>query len=103
MPFVICLFNVSLLLTMLFRFQGYLPAIEKYMKMDDWYMWVHMAKGSVTMPIFQSLDAYWPGLQVRGTRAVANAQIYEYDSYGKYRVSNMNMYSQINDNRNDVS
>ncbi|KAK2181936.1 hypothetical protein NP493_376g04020 [Ridgeia piscesae] len=44
-------------------FKGYLPAIEKYMKMDDWYMWVHMAKGSVTMPVFQSLDAYWPGLQ----------------------------------------
>jgi len=36
------------------------------MKMDDWYMWVHMAKGSVTMPVFQSLDAYWPGLQVCG-------------------------------------
>ena len=23
-----------------------------------------MEKGQITMPIFQSLDAYWPGLQV---------------------------------------
>ncbi len=67
--FVVGLFTVLLLPTILFRCQGYLPAIEKYMKMDDWYMWVHMAKGSVTMPIFQSLDAYWPGLKVRGTKA----------------------------------
>lgn len=24
-----------------------------------------MEKGQITMPIFQSLDAYWPGLQVK--------------------------------------
>ena len=34
------------------------------MKRDDWYMWVNMKKGSVTMPVFQSLDAFYPGLQV---------------------------------------
>ena len=38
--------------------------IHKNMKFDDWYVWVHMDKSAVTMPIFQSLDAYWPGLQV---------------------------------------
>ena len=38
--------------------------IHKSMKFDDWYVWVHMDKSAVTLPIFQSLDAYWPGLQV---------------------------------------
>jgi len=33
-------------------------------KRDDWYMWAHMLKGGITMPLFQSLDAYWPGLLV---------------------------------------
>ena len=34
------------------------------MKYDDWYVWVHMDKSAITLPVFQSLDAYWPGLQV---------------------------------------
>ena len=34
------------------------------MKFDDWYVWVHMDKSAITLPVFQSLDAYWPGLQV---------------------------------------
>jgi len=42
----------------------YRKALETYVKREDWYMWVQMAKGSITMPIFQSLDAYWPGLLV---------------------------------------
>lgn len=37
-------------------------SIEKYMKKDDWYMWVSMSKGQVTLPVFQSLEAYWPGI-----------------------------------------
>lgn len=37
------------------------------MKYDDWYVWVHMEKSAITMPVFQSLDAYWPGLQVSTT------------------------------------
>uniref|UniRef100_A0A8C4QHT5 alpha-1,2-Mannosidase n=1 Tax=Eptatretus burgeri TaxID=7764 RepID=A0A8C4QHT5_EPTBU len=44
-------------------FQEYVQVIEKYMKHDDWYMWVHMSKGTVSMPVFQSLEAFWPGLQ----------------------------------------
>eukprot|EP00062_Callorhinchus_milii_P024016 gi/632983479/ref/XP_007908667.1/ PREDICTED: ER degradation-enhancing alpha-mannosidase-like protein 2 [Callorhinchus milii] len=44
-------------------FLEYEKAIKNYTKFDDWYVWVQMYKGSVTMPIFQSLDAYWPGLQ----------------------------------------
>jgi len=39
-------------------------ALESHLKRDDWYLWAHMVKGSITMPVFQSLDAYWPGLLV---------------------------------------
>lgn len=38
------------------------PAIDSYLKKDDWYLWVSMMKGQVTMPVFQSLEAYWPGV-----------------------------------------
>jgi mannosidase alpha-like ER degradation enhancer 2 len=37
-------------------------AIEKYLKRDDWHLWVSMSKGQVTLPVFQSLEAYWPGV-----------------------------------------
>nr|XP_042710909.1 ER degradation-enhancing alpha-mannosidase-like protein 2 isoform X3 [Chrysemys picta bellii] len=41
----------------------YNKAIGNYTKFDDWYLWVQMYKGTVSMPVFQSLEAYWPGLQ----------------------------------------
>ncbi|XP_071510028.1 ER degradation-enhancing alpha-mannosidase-like protein 2 [Diadema antillarum] len=44
-------------------FTTYEKSVYRYSKKDDWYMWVNMMKGQVTMPVFQSLDAYWPGLQ----------------------------------------
>ncbi|XP_019395248.1 PREDICTED: ER degradation-enhancing alpha-mannosidase-like protein 2 isoform X4 [Crocodylus porosus] len=44
-------------------FLEYNKAIKNYTKFDDWYLWVQMYKGTVSMPIFQSLEAYWPGLQ----------------------------------------
>ncbi|XP_077994104.1 ER degradation-enhancing alpha-mannosidase-like protein 2 [Glandiceps talaboti] len=44
-------------------FTEYETVLKKYLRHDDWYMWVNMKKGHVTMPIFQSLDAYWPGIQ----------------------------------------
>ncbi|XP_014224571.1 ER degradation-enhancing alpha-mannosidase-like protein 2 [Trichogramma pretiosum] len=37
-------------------------AIEKYIRREDWHLWVSMTKGQVTLPVFQSLDAYWPGV-----------------------------------------
>lgn len=37
-------------------------AIERHLKRDDWHLWVTMTKAQVTLPIFQSLDAYWPGV-----------------------------------------
>lgn len=36
--------------------------IEKYLKRDDWHIWASMNKGHVTLPVFQSLEAYWPGV-----------------------------------------
>lgn len=42
----------------------YNKAIRNYTRFDDWYLWVQMYKGTVSMPVFQSLEAYWPGLQV---------------------------------------
>jgi len=37
-------------------------AVERHLNHDDWYFWAAMRQGSVTMPIFQSLEAFWPGL-----------------------------------------
>lgn len=36
-------------------------AIEQYVKQDDWFFWVSMNQGTVSMPVFQSLEAFWPG------------------------------------------
>lgn len=44
-------------------FREYYGKVQQYLKISDWYVWAHMEKGQITMPIFQSLDAYWPGLQ----------------------------------------
>ncbi|XP_069099993.1 ER degradation-enhancing alpha-mannosidase-like protein 2 isoform X2 [Pleurodeles waltl] len=44
-------------------FLEYNRAIKNYSKFDDWYLWVQMYKGTVSMPVFQSLEAFWPGLQ----------------------------------------
>ncbi|XP_048464492.1 ER degradation-enhancing alpha-mannosidase-like protein 2 [Rhincodon typus] len=44
-------------------FLDYEKVIKNYTKFDDWYVWVQMYKGTVSMPVFQSLDAFWPGLQ----------------------------------------
>ncbi|KAK3103051.1 hypothetical protein FSP39_016082 [Pinctada imbricata] len=48
---------------MLEHFKEYVVTIEKHTKRDDWYMWAHMTKGGITLPMFTSLDAYWPGIQ----------------------------------------
>lgn len=52
-------------------FAEYNKAIRNYTRFDDWYLWVQMYKGTVSMPVFQSLEAYWPGLQVGMIREVA--------------------------------
>jgi len=38
--------------------------IHQYLKVDDWYVWANKDTGKITLPVFQSLDAYWPGVQV---------------------------------------
>ncbi|KAG1678328.1 ER degradation-enhancing alpha-mannosidase-like protein 2 [Nymphon striatum] len=43
-------------------FEEYKNVITKYNKYDDWYLWVGMTHGKVSLPIFQSLEAFWPGL-----------------------------------------
>ncbi len=44
-------------------------AIQNYTRFDDWYLWVQMHKGTVSMPVFQSLEAFWPGLQVHAAHS----------------------------------
>ncbi|TTI15329.1 ER degradation-enhancing alpha-mannosidase-like protein 2 [Bagarius yarrelli] len=44
-------------------FHEFDKSIKNYTQFDDWYLWVQMHKGTVSMPIFQSLEAFWPGLQ----------------------------------------
>lgn len=54
-------------------------AIDKYLKKDDWYMWVSMTKGQVTLPVFQSLEAYWPGvLSLIGETSSAMRTLHNY-------------------------
>ena len=49
---------------MVFNFIELSASIKKRLKYNDWYLWVNMDSGKVTLPIFQSLEAYWPGVQV---------------------------------------
>jgi mannosidase alpha-like ER degradation enhancer 2 len=49
------------------QFYEYEAAINRYVRKDDWFMWVSMTKGQVSLPIFQSLEAFWPGLLVQRT------------------------------------
>nr|AJA37857.1 EDEM-like protein 2 [Littorina littorea] len=54
------MFNIPELLEM---FREYEKQIVSHLKRDDWYMWANMKKGGITLPLFTSLDAYWPGIQ----------------------------------------
>ena len=36
--------------------------IEQFLRFDDWHFWASMQKGHISMPIFQNLEAYWPGV-----------------------------------------
>lgn len=48
-------------------------------------MWVSMQKGQVTLPVFQSLEAYWPGLLV----GVVSSSLFEplFTSYVAYLMA----------------
>lgn len=53
------LFNKPELMSMFVILQ---KAVNKYLKHNDWFFWVSMQKGIITLPLFQSLEAYWPGV-----------------------------------------
>lgn len=59
-------------------------AIDKFVKRDDWYVWVSMNRGQVTIPVFQSLEAYWPGvLSLIGDTKNAMRSIHNYHTVWK--------------------
>lgn len=54
-------------------------AIDKYLKKDDWFVWVSMNKGQVTLPVFQSLEAFYPGvLSLIGDTNAAMRSLHNY-------------------------
>lgn len=53
------LFNKPELMSMFLVLQ---KSVNKYLKHNDWFFWVSMQKGLITLPLFQSLEAYWPGV-----------------------------------------
>ncbi|CAN7937452.1 unnamed protein product [Ixodes hexagonus] len=60
-------------------FKAYKGAIGKHMRRDDWFFWVSMSTGQVTMPVFQSLEAFWPGLlTLTGDLDGARKSLYNY-------------------------
>jgi len=37
-------------------------SIDHFLRKDDWFFWANMKNGQITQPIFQSLEAFWPGM-----------------------------------------
>ncbi|VIO97592.1 Glycosyl hydrolase family 47 protein [Brugia malayi] len=61
------------------QFKTYVKAINKYIRRDDWFVWVSMTSGQLSMPIFQSLESFWPGvLALTGDVDDAQRIIYQY-------------------------
>ncbi|XP_015573504.1 alpha-mannosidase I MNS4 [Ricinus communis] len=48
----------------LFIFQEAYAAAMQYLFSDPWYVEVNMDSGAIVWPLFNSLQAFWPGLQV---------------------------------------
>ncbi|XP_020092701.1 alpha-mannosidase I MNS4 isoform X2 [Ananas comosus] len=48
----------------LYIFQEAYKAAMKYLHHDPWYVEVNMNSGTTVWPLFNSLQAFWPGLQV---------------------------------------
>lgn len=45
-------------------FEDMYAGVRTHMKKGHWYVDVHMSQGSMTLPWFTALSAFWPGLQV---------------------------------------
>uniref|UniRef100_A0A183BZA2 alpha-1,2-Mannosidase n=1 Tax=Globodera pallida TaxID=36090 RepID=A0A183BZA2_GLOPA len=63
------------------QFNEFETAINKHLRRDDWFLWVDKDKATVSMPIFQSLEAFWPGLLTLVGRVEDAARIMA--SYGQ--------------------
>ncbi|KAF7489554.1 ER degradation-enhancing alpha-mannosidase-like protein 2 [Sarcoptes scabiei] len=58
--------------------------IKKYLMKSDWFIWVSMVSGTATMPIFQSLEAFFPGLlTLIGEIDQAKKSLYNYHQVWK--------------------
>ncbi|EEB15625.1 conserved hypothetical protein [Pediculus humanus corporis] len=75
-------------------FLEYRKMINKYLKTDDWYMWASMSKGQISLLVFQSLEAYWPGVlslfgdTTEGLKSLFNYhQVWETNEAGVHRES----------------
>lgn len=55
--------------------------IKNYFKKNDWYVWVSMQTGSATMPIFQSLEAFFPGLLVSFLFILIYFELFVYQNF----------------------
>ncbi|VEL06968.1 unnamed protein product [Protopolystoma xenopodis] len=45
-------------------FREYKISIDRHLRYGDWHFLVNKDKGTVNMPVFQSLEAFWPSLLV---------------------------------------
>ncbi|KAG6450711.1 ER degradation-enhancing alpha-mannosidase-like protein 2 [Manduca sexta] len=69
-------------------------AIEKYLKKDDWFVWATMLRGHVTLPVFQSLESFWPGLlSLIGESDSAMRTIHNYHSVWRQYGFTPEMYN----------
>lgn len=61
-------------------FGTYLKSLIKHTLKADWWLWVRMDTGQVTLPVFQSLESFWPGLLTMiGDIKQAQQSIYNYE------------------------
>jgi ER degradation enhancer, mannosidase alpha-like 2 len=44
------------------QFHKYQQSIELFLKNNDWYLWANMNSGERSLPLFASLDAFYPGV-----------------------------------------
>lgn len=47
---------------LMYQFNQYVKAVNKHVRKGDWFVWVSMTKAQVTLPIYQSLESFWPGV-----------------------------------------
>nr|VZI44154.1 unnamed protein product [Spirometra erinaceieuropaei] len=65
-------------------FRDYRQIIRKHMKFGSWHYMVSMKQGSVTSPLFQSLESFWPGvLALAGDIEEAKESLLQYHQVWK--------------------